>query len=582
MYLEHINSPADLKKLNLEQMTILSSEIRQVLLNELSQYGGHVGPNLGMVEATIALHYVFNSPVDKIVFDVSHQTYVHKLLTGRRDGYINHTVTGFSSPHESSHDFFTLGHTSTAVSLSCGLAKARDLKGEHTNVVAVVGDGALSGGEAFEGLDNAAVLGSNMIIVVNDNQRSIAENHGGVYANFKALHDSNGACECNFFKAFGFDYIYVGEGNDLASLIAAFQKVKDINHPIVVHINTQKGLGFEPAIKDEEDFHYSMPFDLTTGKLKMDMSKVESYSSLTGAYLLDKMKSNPTLIGVSSGTPMVMGFHPAQRQEAGKQFVDVGIAEEHAVAFSSGFAKGGGRPVYGVYSTFIQRSYDQLSQDLCINNNPAVMLVFLSGVYGIPDVTHLGFFDIPLISNIPNMVYLAPTCKEEYFAMLEWAIAQTDHPVSIRVPSNGVIATGKSYDTDYSQLNKFQIAQKGNSLAIVALGTFYQLGESVAKLYKEKTNVDATLINPRYITGVDKDMLDELKKEHDMVITIEDGVLDGGFGEKIARYYGDSDMRVLNFGLKKEFVDRFQVDELMKSNHLTDEQIVADVLAAME
>ena len=582
MYLEHINSPADLKKLNLEQMIVLSGEIRQVLLNELSQYGGHVGPNLGMVEATIALHYVFNSPIDKIVFDVSHQTYVHKLLTGRRDGYINHTVTGFSNPNESPHDFFTLGHTSTAVSLSCGLAKARDLKDEHTNVVAVVGDGALSGGEAFEGLDNAAVLGSNMIIVVNDNQRSIAENHGGVYSNFKALRDSNGTCECNFFKAFGFDYIYVGEGNDLASLIAAFQKVKDIDHPIIVHINTQKGLGFEPAIKNEEAFHYSMPFDLTTGKLKMDLSKVESYSDLTGAYLLDKMKSNPVLIGISSGTPSVLGFHPAQRQEAGKQFVDVGIAEEHAVAFSSGFAKGGGRPVYGVYSTFIQRSYDQLSQDLCINNNPAVMLVFLSGVYGITDVTHLGFFDIPLISNIPNMVYLAPTCKEEYFAMLEWAIGQTEHPVSIRVPSNGVISTGKKYDADYSQLNKFQITQKGNSLAIIALGTFYQLGESVAKLYKEKTNVDATLINPRYITGIDKDMLEELKKEHDVVITIEDGVLDGGFGEKIARYYGDSDIRVLNFGLKKEFVDRFHVDELMKANHLTDEQIVADVLAAME
>ena len=582
MYLEHINSPADLKKLNLEQMTVLSGEIRQVLLNELSQYGGHVGPNLGMVEATIALHYVFNSPIDKIVFDVSHQTYVHKLLTGRRDGYINHTVTGFSNPNESPHDFFTLGHTSTAVSLSCGLAKARDLKDEHTNVVAVVGDGALSGGEAFEGLDNAAVLGSNMIIVVNDNQRSIAENHGGVYSNFKALRDSNGTCECNFFKAFGFDYIYVGEGNDLASLIAAFQKVKDIDHPIIVHINTQKGLGFEPAIKNEEAFHYSMPFDLTTGKLKMDLSKVESYSDLTGAYLLDKMKSNPVLIGISSGTPSVLGFHPAQRQEAGKQFVDVGIAEEHAVAFSSGFAKGGGRPVYGVYSTFIQRSYDQLSQDLCINNNPAVMLVFLSGVYGITDVTHLGFFDIPLISNIPNMVYLAPTCKEEYFAMLEWAIGQTEHPVSIRVPSNGVISTGKKYDADYSQLNKFQITQKGNSLAIIALGTFYQLGESVAKLYKEKTNVDATLINPRYITGIDKDMLEELKKEHDVVITIEDGVLDGGFGEKIDRYYGDSDMRVVNFGLKKEFVDRFHVDELMKANHLTDEQIVADVLAAME
>ncbi len=580
MYLEQINSPADLKKLTLEQMNVLSGEIRQVLLNELSQYGGHVGPNLGMVEATIAMHYVFNSPIDKLVFDVSHQTYVHKLLTGRREGYINHTVTGFSNPGESPHDFFTLGHTSTAVSLSCGLAKARDLKNEKNNIVTIVGDGSLSGGEAFEGLDNAAVLGSNMIIVVNDNEMSIAENHGGLYGNLKALRDSNGTCECNFFKAFGFDYLYVGEGNDVAALIAAFEQVKDTTHPVVVHIHTQKGKGYEPAIKDEEDFHYSMPFDLETGKSKIDFSAMEDYSDLTGAYLLEKMKVNPTLIGVSSGTPMVIGFHPEQRKKAGKQFVDVGIAEEHAVAFSSGFAKGGGRPVYGVYSTFIQRSYDQLAQDLCINNNPAVMLVFMSGVYGMSDVTHLGFFDIPLISNIPNMVYLAPTCKEEYFAMLEWAIAQTSHPVSIRVPSNGVITTGKVYDKDYSTLNQYQITQQGNSVAIIALGTFYQLGESVAKLYKEKTNVTATLINPRYISGIDELMLESLKKEHDVVITLEDGVLDGGFGEKIARYYGDSDMRVFNYGLKKEFVDRFNVEQLMEANRLTDAQIVEDVLKA--
>ena len=580
MYLEKINSPADVKKLSFKELDELCSEIRDALLHKLSEHGGHFGPNFGMVEATIALHYVFNSPVDKIVFDVSHQSYVHKMLTGRKDAFLYpaeyDNVSGYSEPGESKHDFFVIGHTSTSVSLASGLAKGRDLTGGTENIIAVIGDGSLSGGEAFEGLDYAAELGTNMIIIVNDNQMSIAENHGGLYKNLKELRDSNGRCECNFFKAMGLDYMYVSDGNNVEALVEAFSKVKDIQHPIVVHINTLKGKGYKRAEENKEAYHWRTPFNIETGEAKF-VDDSEDYGEMTAQYLLKKMKEDQRVVAITSGTPAVLGFTPDRRQEAGKQFVDVGIAEEHAVALASGIAKAGGKPVYGVYSTFIQRSYDQLSQDLCINNNPAVLLVFWGTLSGMNDVTHLCFFDIPLISNIPNMVYLAPTCKEEYLAMLEWSIRQNEHPVAIRVPATSVISCGEAVETDYSVLNRYKVTHRGSKVAILALGSFYGLGQSVLSLLKEKANIDATLINPRYITGVDAGLMEELKADHQLVITLEDGVLDGGFGEKIARYYGDSEMKVLNYGAKKEFVDRFDIQELLRANHLTDEQIVEDI-----
>ncbi|WP_148372428.1 1-deoxy-D-xylulose-5-phosphate synthase [Bacteroides bouchesdurhonensis] len=582
MYLENIYSPEDVKKLSVKELNDLSGEIRVALLQKLSEHGGHFGPNFGMVEATIALHYVFNSPKDKIVFDVSHQSYVHKMLTGRKDAFLNpdkyDEVSGYTEPKESNHDFFIIGHTSTSVSLASGLAKGRDLNGGNENIIAVIGDGSLSGGEAFEGLDYAAELGSNLIIIVNDNQISIAENHGGLYQNLKALRDSNGQCECNYFKAMGLDYMYVKEGNNVEALIEAFSKVKDIQHPIVVHINTVKGKGYERAEQNKEIYHWRTPFNIETGEAKANYGQTEDYSEVTAQYLLKKMKEDSRVVTITSGTPTVMGFTPNRRQEAGKQFVDVGIAEEHAVALASGIAANGGKPVYGVYSTFIQRSYDQLSQDLCINNNPAVLLVFWGTLSGMNDVTHLCFFDIPLISNIPNMVYLAPTCKEEYLAMLEWSIRQNEHPVAIRVPATEVINCGEPVDTDYSELNRYKITHRGSKVAILALGSFFGLGQSVISLLKKQTGIDATLINPRYITGVDSELMNELKADHQLVVTLEDGALDGGFGEKIARYYGTSDMKVLNFGAKKEFVDRFDLQELLRANHLTDEQIVEDIM----
>ena len=581
MYIEKIDSPKDVKRLSVGQLNGLAGEIRQALLAKLSAHGGHIGPNLGMVEAAIALHYVFDSPKDKMVYDVSHQSYVHKMLTGRNAAFLDPArydeVSGYTNPLESEHDFFTVGHTSTSVSLACGLAKARDLKGDAENIIAVIGDGSLSGGEAYEGLSNAGEMGTNLIVVVNDNEMSIAENHGGLYQNLKVLRDSDGKAECNFFRALGLDYLYARDGNDVAALIEVFNRVKNTPRPTVVHIHTLKGRGYALAEADRERFHWGMPFDLATGAPKSEAGAAEDYGDLTGRFLLERMAKDPTLVAITSGTPAVMGFTPDRRKQAGRQFVDVGIAEEHAVALASGIAANGGRPVYGVYSTFIQRCYDQLSQDLCINGNPAVIPVFMGTIAGMNDVTHLGFFDIPLISNIPNMVYLAPTCKEEYFAMLGWAIRQREYPVAVRVPGATVVESGRNFDTDYSELNRYRLTRRGDTVAVVALGSFYALGEAVADKLRADAGIDATLINPRYITGVDEQMLDALKADHRIVVTLEDGVLDGGFGEKIARYYGDSDMRVLNYGVRKEFADRYAIGELLEKNRLTDAQIVEDI-----
>lgn len=580
MLLENINSPKDLKILNYQELSQLSSEIRTVLLQKLSTTGGHVAPNLGMVEVTIALHYVFNSPIDKIIYDVSHQSYVHKMLTGRKNAFLDpknyHCVTGYTNQKESEHDFFTIGHTSTSLSLGCGLAKARDIKNTKENIIAVIGDGSLSGGEAYEGLNNIAELNSNMIVIVNDNDMSIAENHGGLYKNLKLLRETQGKSSCNFFKSLGLDYIYIENGHDIPTLVKEFEKIKDISHPIVVHIKTIKGKGYAPAEKNKEIWHYNMPFDIETGKSKISLPL--QYGSLTGEYLLEKMKENDKIVAITSGTPTVFGFVEPLRKKAGKQFVDVGIAEEHAVAFSSALASQGVKPVYGVYSTFIQRTYDQLSQDLCINKNPALILIFGGGLTFLNDVTHLGYFDIPVVSNIPNMVYLAPTTKEEYFAMLDYGLKQTDYPMAIRVPSLGIISSNKKIDIDFSDINKYSVEEKGEKLAIIALGDFFELGKEVKKELRKKYNIDATLINPRFITGLDKELLESLKENHSLVITLENGVLDGGFGEKITRFYSSSNMKVLNFGAKKEFTDRLTPEEVYTRNHLTKELIVEDIL----
>ncbi len=577
MLIETIHSPADIKGFDIAQLTALAAEIRSGLMNRLSKRGGHFGPNFGIVEATVALHYVFDSPRDKFVFDVSHQCYTHKILTGRKNEFYKlrqfGDVSGYTNPEESEHDFFNVGHTSTSVSLACGLAKSRDLKGESGNVIAIIGDGSLSGGEALEGLDFAAELGSNFIIVVNDNDMSIAENHGGLYQNLKALRESNGSHYCNLFRAMGLDYRFVADGNNIAQLIEAFSAVKDTDHPTVVHIVTQKGKGYAPAETEKENWHWHIPFDPAAGQAPAPDSG-ENYGDMTCEFLLKKMKADPRVVTMVAAVPVCIGFTPEKRKEAGRQFVDVGIAEEHAIAMASGIAKNGGKPVFATHSSFFQRTYDQISQDLCINSNPATLLVNTASVYGMHDITHLGIFDIAMMSNIPNLVYLAPATCEEYFAMLDWSIEQDKYPVAIRIPCNGVHHTDKPVDTDYSELNRYHVTQQGAGTAILALGDFYQIGEELAKLIAEKSGTAPTLINPRYITGIDEAMLTQLKENHSTVITLEDGILNG---EKIARYYGAADMKVYCYGLKKEFLDRYAVADVLQANHLTPAQIYNDV-----
>ena len=595
MYIEKIQSSVDLKGLDLKALQVVADETRRAVLNRVSKHGGHVGPNLGFVEATVALHYVFNAPKDKLVFDVSHQSYPHKVLTGRASGFLGdvddmNAISGYSSPAECpEYDNFEVGHTSTSISLATGLQKARDVKGTDENIIAIIGDGSLSGGEASEGLSEASELGTGIIIVVNDNEMSIAENHGGIYKSLRALRESGGTCEHNWFKAWGFEYKYLEEGNNIEKLIEVFRSVKDTDKPTVVHIHTEKGHGYAPAVKNKEAWHWGLPFNLEDGSRPVrnadgtmpEVVACEDYAELFSDWMLREMKHDKTLIAVTAGTPTAAGFTPDKRKEAGKQHIDMGIAEEQAVAMISGMAKGGLHPVWTVYSTFIQRTYDQIAQDLCINANPAVINVVGGGVNSMNDITHICLFDIPMLCSIPGLIYLAPTTCEEYFAMMRWAIQQDQKPIAIRTPSNGVVHTAEPVDAEYGYAPKYKVMHRGSKVAIIAAGSFYQKGENVVRLLADK-GVDATLINPRYLNAVDVDVLNALKDDHQLVVTLEDGCKDGGFGERIASYYGTSQMKVLVGGIKKGLYDRYDVHELLANNRLLDEQIVEDVLGIVD
>lgn len=578
MNINDIHSPADIRKLGVDELRQVAADIRTALITKLSRTGGHVGPNLGMVEATIALHYVFDSPRDKIVFDVSHQCYTHKMLTGRVQAFLDpahyHDVTGYTEPRESDHDFFTVGHTSTSVSLACGLAKARDLKGGDENIIAVIGDGSLSGGEAFEGLDAAAELHSNFIVVVNDNDMAIAENHGGLYDDLRRLRETNGTSETNYFRSLGYDYRFVPMGNDLQALIDAFRDVRGSQKPVVVHIVTEKGEGYKPAEEDKEKWHYEGPFEVPSGIVLSDLHPVENFCDLTCGFLLEKMKKDPTVVTVTSATPTVMGFTRDKREEAGDRFVDVGIAEEHAAAFSSGLAKAGMNPVWGVWATFVQRAYDQISQDICINGNPATILVFGGGGETMTDVTHLCWFDIAMLSNIPGLLYLAPADRREYLAMADWAVRQREWPVAVRVPSQKVFDFDYDLDTNYADVNTSQQIVSGKGLAIISVGNMLARTLEAVELLK-KDGITPTVINARFLNEVDKELLSSLSPDHNAVLTVEDGIIDGGYGQKAASFYADTPMLVRNLGLPKEFHDRYDVAAMMDRCHLTPAGIAA-------
>lgn len=584
MLLEKIKSPKALKELTSGQLQELVVEARTALLEKISHHGGHNGPNLGMVEMTIALHKVFDSPTDKLIFDVSHQTYIHKMLTGRAHAFLDamqyDAVSGYTNPKESEHDLFTVGHTSTSVSLANGVAKARDLKNETYNVVAVIGDGSLSGGLAFEGLNNIVELGTNTIVILNDNDQSIAENHGGMYQNLRALRETKGQAADNLFKAIGFEYHYLDEGHDLAALIGLFEKVKDIDHPVLLHIHTIKGKGFKFAEENREKFHAGGPFHLETGEYISAGGNQVTYNSLTTDYLLEKMATDPKVVAVNAGTPMLL-FSPEQREKAGKQFVDVGIAEEHAVSMVAGLAKNGAKPVWAVFSTFMQRSFDQIYHDLALNHLPGTILVYGASIHGMNDESHLGIFDIPFLAHIPNLIYLAPTSKEEYLAMLDWSLEQTNAPVAIRVPVGPVNETAVAAYTDYSD-QKNEVTQAGTQVAIVGVGTFYALAEEIAEQLKMQHGITPTVINPKFISGVDKELLDAVARAHKLVVTLEDGIREGGYGQMIASYLGDREIAVKNYGLEKKFYDNYRAADVLSELGITAEAITKDIIEQLQ
>lgn len=572
-----IKSPKDIKGLDSAQLRELCDKLHKALLDKLAAHGGHVGPNLGVVEATVALHYVFNAPEDEIVFDVSHQCYVHKMLTGRIQAFTDpahyNDVTGYTCPRESRYDLFEVGHTSTSISLATGLAKARDLAGGKQNVIAFIGDASLGGGEALEGLDNGPELHSNLIVVLNDNQHSIAENHGALYDHLTALRESNGTAENNIFKALGYDYIYVREGNDIDSLIRAFEYAKDKNHAVLVHINTMKGNGFAPAEAHKEQFHYSAPFNESDGEL-LNVSTAPTYGDIFAEHMLERMADDVKVATLTAGTPGVIGFYPDRRAKAGRQFIDVGICEQDAVAMSAGLAKGGAKPVFGVVSTFIQRAYDQLSQDVAINSLPVAFVDFLGGVYGINDMTHLGFFDVAMISNIPGIEFIAAANRQEYIAMIDYAIDCTDHPVFVRTPGGRAVESTKEVNTDF---RRYDVVEQGSEVAIIGEGAMLQTALKAAEILKEK-GVHPTVINPRILSAVDAETLDGLK-DYRLIITIDDGIVDGAFGQKVAAYMATSPVKVVCLGLKKEFLDRYDVRQTLLDNSMTPEQIAEIALA---
>jgi 1-deoxy-D-xylulose-5-phosphate synthase len=569
--LNKISGPKDLKKLSIPEMEELAKEIRTLILEKDAAKGGHLGPDLGIVEATIAYYYVFDAPKDKIVWDVSHQTYPHKMLTGRALAWIDpdhyEDVTPYTNPDESPYDYYAVGHTSTSIALATGMAKARDLMGRHENIMALIGDGSMTGGLAYEGLNNAVIEKHNIVVVVNDNQMSIDENVGGLVTALKKLRDSNGETKENPFTAMGFDYRYVADGNDVKSMIDAFKAVKDVDHPILLHINTLKGKGYEPAIDNEEAHHWVMPFDLKTDKTTVPAPEGPTANSVAMDVMKKHIENGEKIMAIDAAIPGVFGLDEIKNKYP-ENYHDVGIAEQESVAFAAGMTKEGAVPVLFENSTFLQRAFDQLSHDVAANDLPVVMMVAGGGMSG-TSKTHLGIFDQVMISNLPNWIYLAPTTLAEEKDMMEWAIKQRKHPVAIKMPTKRVPA-GKDVSRDYSEI-KYDI-KPGNDVAVLALGDMYEmLGKEVAE------KLGASLVNPISANILDTASLDKLADENKVIVTLEDNILDGGFGEKVASYLGDKDVKVLNYGQKRVYTDQVPLKDILKDNRMTVDQIVEDV-----
>ena len=579
MELTDIQIPSDLRDCSLTELEIIAQYIRNLIIHRTSHIGGHIGSSLGATDIIVALHHVFGLDDAQFIFDISHQSYAHKILTGRHEGFKNrdkfHTISGYSNPDESTHDAFHLGHASTSLSLVCGLMIGRDLQHGTHPIIAMIGDGALSGGEAYEALNHLATMSSQCLIIINDNDQSIAENHGGLYKHLQQLRETNGESSNNIFKALGFSYRYVDDGNSLESLIHALKNCKDETIPTVLHIHTTKGYGYCKAISNPEGFHNPSGFDIDTGETKKRYTN--SYESIVAKQLIETLDQNKAACIVTAATPGGFCLTKDIREKLGAQYIDVGIAEEHATTLLAGIAHNGGTPILPIYSTFLQRAYDQIINDLCINNSNALILVYRASIYGNKDMTHLGFNDITMLGNIPNLMYLAPTTVEELESSIRYGLEHHNHPIAIRIPVGTPINDIAQSNTIDKPVTSYDITQSGNTIAIIGVGNFYHKAVELSHAIREATHMSPTIVKTLCISSLDTDTLNELTKDHHIVITLEDGELEGGYGQKIASYYGKTSMKVLNYGISKQFYDRYKPEDVLQQNHLDFEHILDDL-----
>jgi len=586
--------PEKIKTLSMAQLKRLSQDIRKFLVQSLSETGGHLGSNLGVVEITIALHYCYNSPNDKFLWDVGHQAYVHKILTGRADKFKTlrqlDGLSGFPSPNESDHDHFTIGHASTSLSSAMGLATARDLKGENNHVIAIFGDGSLTGGLCYEALNNIGASGTNVLAILNDNQMSISENVGAIHKYLDNLRVSKAYISTktsvkrsleflpygkkiayatkktkdnlrsfllpgSFFEELGFTYIGPVDGHDIEDLITVFNKVKEIKGPILLHVNTQKGKGYELAEKEPENYHGVSSFDINC---PINGHEKETYSEILGKELINIAGRNEKVVGITAAMPDGTGLYRF-KEAFPERFFDVGIAEGHAVLFSAGLAKEGFIPVVAIYSTFLQRAYDQIVHDVCLGNFHVVFSIDRAGITGEDGETHQGIFDISFLSHIPNLCIMAPKDKVEYIAMLNFAVSEMKGPVAIRYPK-GMPNTFE--DCVKIEYGKSEVLLKGEKVAIVAFGHIAKTAVEVAENLKQN-GYNPTVINARFASPLDAQMLEELKS-YEYVFTVEENVKEGGFGSLVALEVRHTHI----FALEKKYIQAGTREQLLKLNEL--------------
>lgn len=569
--LKNINSYEDFKRLDISKLPFLCKEINKVIINKCSETGGHLASNLGVNELIVALDYVFNLNEDKLIFDVSHQTYTHKIITGRKEKFLDTKTYGnsasFSNYKESKYDLFTLGHTSSSISLGYGMAKARDLKKEKYNIISLIGDGSLSGGEAFEGLNNASTLKSNFIIVINDNDMSIADDVGYLYKNLYDLKLNKGESKHNIFKDFGYEYKYIEEGNDVLKLVEEFNKIKDINKPIVVHVHTLKGNGYNYAIENKEQWHYRAPFNIIDGKLKKEMGN--TYEIINHNYFSNLLDKRKDVILVTAGTPKNFGFSKNDRDKYKDNFVDVGIAEQSAISLSLGISKNGIKPIVNISSNFLQRGFDQIAHEISLNSPDITFLVGYGG-YQKASCTHQNVLDILMISNIPNINYYAPCYKEEYLYLLDYSL-KNGGTNFIRIP-NGLAL---SKNIKINDVNKYDYLINEDSVALIGIGKTKEKAFILHDLLKEK-NINSSVINVLNISNVDIDFINNLTKKHQLIFVIEDGMKEGGFGEKLISFA--KNITVFNYGLNKKYYDFVDENDAYKDSGMDNESILNDIL----